>query len=215
MSLHGFFGESSFPVSLLCQTAAIIIWQEGQSNKHARRPFSAIRRSLTLRLDGFARSRGALQDPHEGKAPNAKNPPAVGRRRAAGPQPPWGAARRRRTARGAGGRWAGGPAGPALAPELSRRRAKTPQRTQSKTGSNHRSAEQPPHTTARPSHSVHANALSLGFLPFGSAHLSAAAILCGQFYLAPQFLRKRTFKSKTGVFRETSKTWPKVRVFKN
>ena len=31
-------------------------------------------------------------------------------------------------------------------------------------------------TTARPSHSVHANALSLGFLPFGSAHSSAAAI---------------------------------------
>jgi len=38
-----------------------------------------------------------------------------------GPQPPWGAARRRRTARGAGGRWAGGrwaggPAGRPRAP---------------------------------------------------------------------------------------------------
>ena len=40
---------------------------------------------------------------------NTKNPAAVGRRRAAGPQPPWGAARRRRTARGAGGRWAAAP----------------------------------------------------------------------------------------------------------
>ena len=82
--------------------------RKGQGSKHAGRPFSAVRRSLTLRLDGFARSRGALQDPHQGKAPNAKNPAAVGRRRAAGPQPPWGAARRRRTARGAGGRWAAG-----------------------------------------------------------------------------------------------------------
>ena len=66
----------------LCQTTTIIIWQEGQSNKHARRrPFSAVRASLTLTVDGFASSRGAPQDPHQGKARNVKNPAAVGRRR--------------------------------------------------------------------------------------------------------------------------------------
>ena len=57
--------------------------RKGQGSKHARRPFSAIRRSLTLRLDGFASSRGALQDPHQGSARNTKNPAAVGRRRPA------------------------------------------------------------------------------------------------------------------------------------
>ena len=35
--------------------------------------------------------------------------------------------------------------------------------------------------TCGPSHLVHANLLSLGFLPFGSAHLSASPILCGSF----------------------------------
>ena len=139
---------------------------QGQSNKHARRrPFSAVRASLALAVDGFASSRGALQDPHQEGARNMKNPA-----------------------------------------DWEKHKAKLGATTAAQ--NNHR-------TTARPSHSVHANALSLGFLPFGSAHLSASPILCGQFYLAPQFLRKRTFKSKTGVFRETSKTWPKVRVLKS
>ena len=111
---------------------------------------------MTLTVDGFASSRGALQDPHQEGARNMKNPA-----------------------------------------DWEKHKARLGATTAAQ--NNHR-------TTARPSHSVHANALSLGFLPFGSAHLSAAAILCGQFYLAPQFLRKRTFKSKTGVFRENPAT---------
>ena len=72
------------PLRFLCQTATIITWQDGQSNKHARRrPFSAVRASLTLTVDGFASSRGALQDPHQERARNMKNPAAVGRRRPA------------------------------------------------------------------------------------------------------------------------------------
>ena len=87
-------------VSLLCQTATIIIWQEGQSNKHARRrPFSAVRASLTLTVDGLASSRGALQDPHQERARNMKNPAAVGRRRPAAHRPPRERAKRQRTRR--------------------------------------------------------------------------------------------------------------------
>ena len=66
---------------------------KGNGRKHARAPFSAVRATRKLKVDGFSSSRGALHDAHHEKAPNAKNPAAVGRRRAAGPQPPWGAAR--------------------------------------------------------------------------------------------------------------------------
>ena len=136
----------------------------------------------------LARS-SARSTPREGAKHKKPRRPLVG----GGPQPPG----RLLTARGAGGRWS---AATGRTPrESAKRQTRTTRDTPSKA----------------PSHSVHANLLSLGFLPFGSAHLSAAAILCGQFYLAPQFLRTRTFKSKTGVFRETSKTWPKVRVLKN
>ncbi len=68
---------------------------KGNGRKHARAPFSAVRATRKLKVDGFSSSRGALHDAHHEKAPNAKNPAAVGRRRAAGPLPPWGAARRR------------------------------------------------------------------------------------------------------------------------
>ena len=79
----------AFFLRYLCQTTTIIIWQEGQSNKHARRrPFSAVRASLALAVNGFASSRGALQDPHQERARNIKNPAAVGRRRAAASGPP-------------------------------------------------------------------------------------------------------------------------------
>ena len=98
---------------------------QGQSNKHARRrPFSAVRASLALAVDGFASSRGALQDPHQEGARNMKNPA-----------------------------------------DWEKHKARLGATTAAQ--NNHR-------TTARPSHSVHANALSLGFLPFGSAHLSAS-----------------------------------------
>ena len=91
------------PLRFLCQTATIITWQDGQSNKHARRrPFSAVRASLTLTVDGFASSRGAPQDPHQGKARNVKNPAAVGRRRAAASGPPPNGPRGRRPLVGGG-----------------------------------------------------------------------------------------------------------------
>ena len=66
---------------------------KGNGRTHARAPFSAVRATRKLKVDGFSSSRGALRDAHHEKAPNTKNPAAVGRRRAAGPQPPWGAAR--------------------------------------------------------------------------------------------------------------------------
>ena len=75
------------------QTATIITGETGRRAEHARGPFSAVRATWKLTRDVFSSSRGALQDPHHEKAPNAKNPAAVGRRRAAGPLPPWGAAR--------------------------------------------------------------------------------------------------------------------------
>ena len=54
----------------------------GNERKHARAPFSAVRASWKLNVDGFSSSRGALHDAHHQKAPNAKNPAAVRRRRA-------------------------------------------------------------------------------------------------------------------------------------
>ena len=72
------------PLRFLCQTATITIWQEGQSNEHARRPLFAVRASSALTVDGFASSRGALQDPHQGKARDIKIPAALGRRRRSG-----------------------------------------------------------------------------------------------------------------------------------
>ena len=48
-----------------------------------------------------------------------------------------------------------------------------------------------------------------------SAHLSAAAILCGQFYLASQLLRTRTFGHVFEVSLKTSVLLLKVRFLKN
>ena len=52
---------------------------KGNGRKHARAPFSAVRATRKLKVDGFSSSRGALHDAHHEKAPNAKNPAAVGR----------------------------------------------------------------------------------------------------------------------------------------
>ena len=64
----------------------------GNERKHARAPFSAVRASWKLKVDGFSSSRGALHDAHHEKAPNAKK---TGGR--------WAAARRRAAAALGGG----------------------------------------------------------------------------------------------------------------
>ena len=46
----------------------------GKEGKRTRGPFSATRTSWKLKLDGFSSSRGALQDPHNEKAPSSKKP---------------------------------------------------------------------------------------------------------------------------------------------
>ena len=53
---------------------------KGNDRKHARAPFSAVRATRKLKVDGFSSSRGALHDAHHEKAPHTKNPAAVGRR---------------------------------------------------------------------------------------------------------------------------------------
>ena len=57
----------------------------GNERKHARAPFSAVRASWKLKVDGFLSSRGALHDAHHQKAPNAKK---TGGRWAAARRPP-------------------------------------------------------------------------------------------------------------------------------
>ena len=44
----------------------------GNDRKHARAPFSAVRASWKLKVDGFSSSRGALHDPHHEKTTKPK-----------------------------------------------------------------------------------------------------------------------------------------------
>ena len=85
---------------------------KGNGRKHARAPFSAVRATRKLKVDGFSSSRGALHDAHHEKAPNAKKPGgrwAAARRRAAaalggGAPPPNGPRGRRPLGAGPAGR---------------------------------------------------------------------------------------------------------------
>ena len=47
----------------------------GNERKHARAPFSAVRASWKLKVDGFSSSRGALHDPHHEKTTKATTSP--------------------------------------------------------------------------------------------------------------------------------------------
>ena len=48
---------------------------KGNDRKHARAPFSAVRASWKLKVDGFSSSRGALHDPHHEKTTKATTGP--------------------------------------------------------------------------------------------------------------------------------------------
>ena len=48
---------------------------KGNGRKHARAPFSAVRATRKLKVDGFSSSRGALHDPHHEKTTKATTSP--------------------------------------------------------------------------------------------------------------------------------------------
>ena len=138
---------------------------------------------------GF-QARAELCTIHTTRRPQArKNPAAVGRRRAAGPQPPWGAARRRRTARGAGGRWA-------PAPRAVRRRA-------------WRHFDRFPLLLS----SCDGNPLSFRKSSFLHAHLSASAIPCSKLRQSPAILKIRNRTGKSTKLQELERKSPRFRCF--